>query len=207
MRGHQAIEVKQADVCVAKSCFCAPPITYLFGRLLARRKEPVFCRRQHAKRPASIEVFLRGGVAHALRGPVPDSAVLQQTLFAPTVGTYSSASAQLERLPSCRSDFGLALSPDCGTSASQQDRDSALQRIVSLAGRPQEVSRPHRLAPVSAQASSGSPHHAGPAFSHSSCYGYCSGALPADSITLGFFSRHTPSSILSRRTSNCQSSP
>src|SRR5437764_4756542 len=139
MRGSREIEMKNPVFFDRKWRFSAPPITYLLGRLLARRIEATFLRADDAKRPANIEVFLRLGVADPLWRPVPDSALLQQTVLAPTPGTYSPAQAQLERLPSGRSDFGLSLHPDRRTSAGEQDGDSAVQWIVSLLGRAQEV--------------------------------------------------------------------
>jgi hypothetical protein len=42
MRDALKIMVKKADFYGEKSRFCAPPITYLFGRLLAARNRPVF---------------------------------------------------------------------------------------------------------------------------------------------------------------------
>src|SRR5438094_565323 len=122
-----------------------------------------------AKKPANIEVFLRLGVADPLWRPVPDSALLQQTVLAPTPGTYSPAQAQLERLPSGRSDFGLSLHPDRRTSAGEQDGDSAVQWIVSLLGRAQEVSRPNGFAPLSAQALAQSRSPVGPLARSNAC--------------------------------------
>ena len=108
--------VKQADSCDKELGFGVAPITNHFGRLLANRNWPVFLRHRDAKRPAKIGVFVQCRVADSFRRVVPDSALLQPTVLAAVVGTYSPTDPQLERLSSGRSDFDLSLHFDCRTS-------------------------------------------------------------------------------------------
>src|SRR6266478_840488 len=56
--------------------FASAPKTVYFGRLLARTRNPSLTIWRNAKRPANTGFFLRIEVAHALRRPVPDPAIL-----------------------------------------------------------------------------------------------------------------------------------
>lgn len=107
---------KRRAFCDKKSGWGPAPISGRNGRLLAARNQRIFSGDRPAKRPANIGVFFRSGVLDALRRMVPEAAVLQPAVSAPTVGTDSPTTAPLERLSSGRSQ-GFVLGDQSGRAA------------------------------------------------------------------------------------------
>src|SRR3990172_320593 len=125
------------------------PITSLLVRLLARLGNGAFSEYRNAKGPANTGVVVCRGWVDPLRRHGADSAFLQASETASPSAAVAQGMGEPWRLSGSRLDSGACVRGHRRVASDQQDRDSAIQRSLSVAAGDAAFSRSVHAASVS----------------------------------------------------------